>query len=68
VLPGDGSPLSALAWLNTWLEGRLALPVPDVARDAERSRLVTRLEGGELDYEPVSQECRWRPHGTRAGV
>ena len=63
VLPGDGSPLSALAWLNTWLEGPIGgLPRLEAARDPARRRLVSALEGGRLEYEPGSQETRWVAH------
>jgi len=60
VLPGDGSPLSALAWLATWIDGSIAgLAPPAVARDPLRRTLVSALEGGRLEHEPGSQRTRW---------
>jgi hypothetical protein len=61
VLPGDGSPLSALAWLSTWIDGSIdGLPALQVARDLAGGLLVSELEGGRLEHEPGSQETRWR--------
>lgn len=63
VLPGDGSPLSALAWLNTWIDGSIeGLPALEAARDPAGRLLVGELEGGRLEHEPTTQETRWRPH------
>jgi hypothetical protein len=60
VLPGDGSPLSALAWLATWIDGSIeALPPPAIAHDPSRRLLVSALEGGRLEHEPGSQETCW---------
>lgn len=60
VLPGDGSPLSALAWLATWIDGSISgLVPPAVARDPSQRLLVSALEGGRLEYDPGSQETRW---------
>ena len=61
VLPGDGSPLSALAWLSTWIDGSIdGLPALQAARDPGGRLLVSELEGGRLEHEPGSQETRWR--------
>lgn len=73
VLPGDGTPLAALAWLNAWLAGDAsdAPPPPDPPRDALQACLVTALESGLLVHNPhpVSaarpQLVGTQPHATR---
>ncbi|MHC4845039.1 MAG: hypothetical protein ACYTCU_02645 [Planctomycetota bacterium] len=53
VLAGDGTPLSAMAWLLTWLAGELqGHPSPDPPRDASQSCLVTPLADGLLLHNP----------------
>jgi len=53
VLAGDGTPLSALAWLAAWLDGALDAPAPpEVARDPARRCHVTAFEGGWLAHDP----------------
>jgi hypothetical protein len=59
VLTGDGSPLSALAWLNTWLAGDIdGAPPPDPPRDARQGCLVTALRGGLLVHNPDRRSAR----------
>lgn len=48
VLRGDGSPLSALAWLRTWLDGRLPVPAPALERDPEERDSCARIGGRTL--------------------
>ena len=58
MLHGDGTPLSALAWLNTWLEGRVdGCSVPETARDLDAQLLVTELDGGLLLFNPDREQA-----------
>jgi len=54
VLRGDGTPLAALAWLQSWLAGELSgLPEPpDPPRDSQRQAEVTHFDGGVLIFNP----------------
>jgi len=57
VLAGDGTPLSAMAWLLTWLAGDIeGHPSPDPPRDATQRCLVTPLADGLLLHNPETQE------------
>ncbi|MHC5211365.1 MAG: hypothetical protein ACYTG2_11655 [Planctomycetota bacterium] len=54
VLPGDGTPLSALAHLRSWLEQAPAEPeaAPRLARDVTMQCIVSALDGGLLVRNP----------------
>jgi hypothetical protein len=54
VLPGDGTPLSALAWLRLWLDEAPQQVVASgrLAGDASMRCLVTALDGGLLVHNP----------------
>jgi hypothetical protein len=48
VLRGDGTPLSALAWLRTWLDGRLPVPAPAIDRDPSEQSWIASWGGARL--------------------
>jgi len=53
ILPGDGTPLSAAAWLSTWLAGGIPGPAtPDVWRDEHGRCFVTTFGSGALLHNP----------------
>jgi hypothetical protein len=53
ILPGDGTPLSAAAWLSTWLAGGVpGTATPSVWRDEHGRCFVTTFEGGALLHNP----------------
>lgn len=55
VLPGDASPLSALARLRAWLDE--AGPEASRAHDASLQCTVARLDGGLLVHNPSGSHC-----------
>jgi hypothetical protein len=53
VLRGDGTPLSALAWLRTWLDGRLPVAPPAIERDPDERAWVAAWADARLEIEPA---------------
>ncbi len=58
ILCGDGTPLSALAWLHSWLDHRIpGAASPTIPRDDRRACLVTAFPAGALVHNPDPREA-----------